>query len=152
VELPDRARLARAGLTILYAEAASFHRRWLDTVPERYSAEVRDRLARAGQTTDAEYAEALAERDRLKDEMTRAMEGLDAVMLPATAIVAPQVEQSDVRNLLDVFTRPFNTTGQPVVTLPAPVEGLPVGIQLAGHPGREAELIEVARAFEAAWS
>ena len=151
VELPDRARLARAGLTILYAEAAAFHRRWLDTVPDKYSNEVRDRLSRAAQTTDAEYAEALAERDRLKEEMERALEGLDAVMLPATAIVAPKVEQSDVRNLLDLFTRPFNTTGQPVVALPAPTAGLPVGIQLAGHPGRETDLIEVARAYEAAW-
>lgn len=152
VELPDHARLARAGLTILYAEAAAFHRQWLDSVPDKYGADVRDRLARAAQTTDAEYTEALAERERLKDEMTRAMEGLDALMLPATAIVAPKVEHSDVRNLLDVFTRPFNTTGQPVVALPAPTEGLPVGIQLAGHPGRDADLIEVARAYEAAWS
>lgn len=151
VEMPDRARLARAGLTILYAEAAAFHRQWLDTVPEKYGNDVRDRLARAAQTSDAEYAEALVERERLRDEMARAMEGLDALMLPATAIVAPKVEHSDVRNLLDLFTRPFNTTGQPVVSLPAPTDGLPVGIQLAGHPGRDRDLIEVARAYETAW-
>lgn len=151
VELPDRRRLSRCGLTILNAEAASFHRRWIDTVPEKYGADVRARLARAAETTDEEYRAALEERERLKEETARAMEGLDALMLPATAIVAPLVEQSDVRDLLDPFTRPFNATGQPVVALPVPTEGLPVGVQLAGHPGGEPTLIEVARAFEAAW-
>ncbi len=152
VEMPDRRELGRCGLTILYAEAAAFHRRWLDTVPEKYGTDVRARLARASEVTPAEYQEALVDRERLKEQMARAMEGLDAILVPATAIVAPLVEHSDVRNLLDVFTRPFNTTGQPVVTLPAPSDGLPVGVQVVGHPGREADLVEGARAFESAWA
>jgi Asp-tRNA(Asn)/Glu-tRNA(Gln) amidotransferase A subunit family amidase len=61
------------------------------------------------------------------------MEGIDALVLPATAIVAPMLEGSnDAREPLTRFTRPFNTTGQPVVVLPAPVRGLPVGIQVVG--------------------
>ena len=36
------------------------------------------------------------------------------------------------------YTRPFNTTGQPVVTLPAPVRGLPVGIQVVGRTNSDA--------------
>jgi Asp-tRNA(Asn)/Glu-tRNA(Gln) amidotransferase A subunit family amidase len=152
VPVPERLDLARCGLTILYAEAAAFHEQWLRTVPEKYSADVRGRLERARETTDAEYREALAERERLQEGMARAMEGLDALLLPATAIVAPLLEQEDVRSLLDCFTRPFNTTGQPVICLPAPSAGLPVGIQVVGHAGREAELVEVARAVEAAWA
>jgi Asp-tRNA(Asn)/Glu-tRNA(Gln) amidotransferase A subunit family amidase len=31
------------------------------------------------------------------------------------------------------FTRPFNATGQPVVSLPAPVRGMPVGVQVVGR-------------------
>ena len=57
----------------------------------------------------------------------------DALLLPATAIVAPPVEESfDLREALTRFTRPFNTTGQPVVALPAPASGLPVGMQVVG--------------------
>lgn len=152
VEVPDRRELARCGLTILDAEAAAFHKHWLATVPEKYGADVRDRLARAAEVTTDEYQAALADRERLRERMARAMEGLDALLLPATAIVAPLVEQSDVRSLLDYFTRPFNTTGQPVIALPAPTDGLPVGMQVVGHTGRDAELVEVARAFEAAWA
>src|SRR5205823_3794673 len=111
-----------------------------------------DRLLEASHVGNAEYQDALAERERLQERTRRAMEGVDALLLPATAVVAPLVDQSEVRGLLSVFTRPFNTTGQPVISLPAPSGGLPVGVQVVGHPGREAELVEVARAFEAGWA
>jgi aspartyl-tRNA(Asn)/glutamyl-tRNA(Gln) amidotransferase subunit A len=66
------------------------------------------------------------------------MDGIDALLLPATAIVAPLIEAGDeVREPLTRFTRPFNTTGQPVVTLPAPVTGLPVGMQVVGRTNTE---------------
>ena len=66
------------------------------------------------------------------------MDGYDALLLPATAIVAPTIERSQqMREPLTRFTRPFNTTGQPVVVLPAPVKGLPVGIQVVGKTNEE---------------
>jgi Asp-tRNA(Asn)/Glu-tRNA(Gln) amidotransferase A subunit family amidase len=62
------------------------------------------------------------------------MDGIDALVLPATAIVAPAVEAGlEVREPLARFTRPFNTTHQPVAAIPAPVDGLPVGIQVVGR-------------------
>jgi Asp-tRNA(Asn)/Glu-tRNA(Gln) amidotransferase A subunit family amidase len=70
----------------------------------------------------------------LRAEVDHAMRVVDALVLPATAIVAPTIDGADeVREPLSRFTRPFNTTGQPVVTIPAPVRGLPVGIQVVGH-------------------
>jgi Asp-tRNA(Asn)/Glu-tRNA(Gln) amidotransferase A subunit family amidase len=68
------------------------------------------------------------------------------------AIVAPKIGAPDVREPLTRFTRPFNTTGHPVICLPAPVSGLPVGIQVVGHLGQESRLVEVALALEKAWS
>jgi Asp-tRNA(Asn)/Glu-tRNA(Gln) amidotransferase A subunit family amidase len=68
-----------------------------------------------------------------------AMEGFDALLVPATAIVAPAVDAgNEVREPLSRFTRPFNTTGQPVVTIPAPVRGLPVGMQVVGRTNADA--------------
>ena len=72
-------------------------------------------------------------RDGQEEVVDHVVAGRDALVLPATAIVAPLVEAGDeVREPLTRFTRPFNTTGQPVVVLPAPVRGLPVGIQVVG--------------------
>ncbi len=50
------------------------------------------------------------------------------------------------------FTRPFNITGQPAISLPLhwTPEGLPVGIQLVAAMGREDLLIQVASQLEQA--
>jgi Asp-tRNA(Asn)/Glu-tRNA(Gln) amidotransferase A subunit family amidase len=54
--------------------------------------------------------------------------------LPATAIVAPPISAStESREPITRYTRPLNATGQPVVSLPAPVRGMPVGIQVVGR-------------------
>jgi aspartyl-tRNA(Asn)/glutamyl-tRNA(Gln) amidotransferase subunit A len=81
------------------------------------------------------------------------MAGVDAILVPATPRVAPLIADSDgVRPLLTRFTRPFNVTGQPVVTVPAPVSsGLPVGIQVIGHFGDDAGVVAIAAWLEASW-
>ncbi|MBW3649748.1 MAG: amidase [Actinobacteria bacterium] len=50
------------------------------------------------------------------------------------------------------FAAPVNVTGQPAVSLPLgqSPEGLPIGVQLIGAPGREDVLIRVASQLEAA--
>jgi amidase len=49
------------------------------------------------------------------------------------------------------FTRPFNVTGQPAISLPLgwPADGLPRGVQLIAPVGRDDLLITVAAALEA---
>ena len=155
IDLGDRLRFTRCGSTILFHEAAAFHRRWFTEMPEKYGADLRAHFERGLAISNADYEAALAERERLREEMARAMEGLDALLVPATFIVAPLLEDAgESRDQLSGLTRPFNVTGQPVISLPAPVGPgeLPVGIQVAGHPGREADLVQVAHALEAAWA
>jgi Asp-tRNA(Asn)/Glu-tRNA(Gln) amidotransferase A subunit family amidase len=80
------------------------------------------------------------------------MRGLDALLLPSTASVAPLIAAEVDTSPLVRFTRPFNLTGQPVFSLPAPGDGLPVGIQVIGHGGRDIELAAVAAGLERAWA
>ena len=152
VELPNLDEMQRACLDIMFSEAAAFHQHWVETRPEAYAPDVLDRLRTAATVTGAAYVKAVADRERLRQEVARAMRGLDAILLPATGAVAPLIADKVDTQPLVRFTRPFNLTGQPVFSLPAPVSGLPVGIQVVGHDGRDAELVLVARALEAAWT
>ncbi len=150
VEFLDRDRLFQVGLTILLVEAAVYHRRWAAECPEKYGADVIGHIRRGLAILAVDFDEALAVWPRLREDAAQAMEGIDALLLPATAIVAPLVEAgNEVREPLSRFTRPFNTTGQPVVTLPAPVRGLPVGIQVVGRTNGGA--IRAARWLERKW-
>ena len=134
VDFVDRDPLYSVGLTILLVEAAVYHRRWATECPEKYGADVIGHIRRGLEVPAVDFAEAMAALPKLREGAVRALEGIDALVLPASAIVAPPIAAgTEVREPITRFTRPFNTTGQPVVTLPAPVRGLPVGIQVVGR-------------------
>lgn len=88
---------------------------------------------------------------------------LDAVLTPTVAMLPRPVgwfQQPDGDPALDFerqkqftpFTAIYNTTGQPVISLPLyeSVEGLPIGVMLVGRPGGEAALLSLAAQLEAA--
>jgi len=142
--------LFKVGLTILLVEAAAYHRQWATRYPEKYGADVLALVKRGLEVLAVDFEAALVALPRLRERARRAMEGIDALILPATAIVAPPVTAGgEVREPLSRFTRPFNTTGQPVVALPAPVPGLPVGIQVVGRTN--SATIGVAATLEMEW-
>ena len=149
VDFPGREELYNVGLTILLVEAAEYHRQWATRFPEKYGADVLGHIRRGLEMPplNAEYFRAWT---RMRENAQRAMDGIDALILPATAIVAPLVDAgTEVREPLTRFTRPFNATGQPVVSLPAPVSGLPVGIQVVGRTNSVA--MSVAAWLEREW-
>jgi aspartyl-tRNA(Asn)/glutamyl-tRNA(Gln) amidotransferase subunit A len=153
IEFVDRDVLFRNGLTILLVEAATYHRRWATEFPDKYGADVLGHIRRGLGVLAVDFEEAQRERPGLRAAADHAMDGMDsidAMLLPATAIVAPLVGAGDeVREPLARFTRPFNTTGQPVVALPAPVRGLPVGMQVVGRTN--AETLRAALWLEREW-
>ncbi|MDQ6636746.1 MAG: amidase [Candidatus Dormibacteraeota bacterium] len=152
IELPDRLGLGRPGLTILLAEAGSLHRRWLEDTPERYGADVRALLEQGLRVSRRDYSLALLEQSRARLAAEAAMADVDAILVPATGIMPPRIGAEYDRAAVAGWTRPFNTTGQPVICLPAPTSGLPVGVQVVGRFGQEARLVGVALALEAAWA
>lgn len=134
VEFIRREPLYKFSLTVLQVEASTYHRRWVAESPEKYGADVLGHLRRGLEILAVDYLEALAALRELRAEAARAMDGIDALVLPTCAIVAPPMSASiEVREPITRYTRPFNATGQPVVTLPAPVRGMPVGIQVVGR-------------------
>ena len=152
IDFPSFAELGKPGITILNAEAAQLHRQRLAEHSDKFGKDVLANLQRGLEVKATDYLVALEEREMLSEEVEEAMAGLDAILVPATPRVAPRIEDSDeVRPLMTRFTRPFNVTGQPIMTLPAPVSGLPVGIQVIGHYGEDARVAEIAAWLEEAW-
>jgi Asp-tRNA(Asn)/Glu-tRNA(Gln) amidotransferase A subunit family amidase len=134
VDFVPREPLYNVAVTILLVEAAVYHRRWAAECPEKYGADVLGHIRRGLEVLAVDFDEAMVALPKLRERAMRAMEGIDALLLPATAIVAPPITAgTEVREPITRYSRPFNTTGQPVVTLPAPVQGLPVGIQVVGR-------------------
>ncbi len=150
VQFVDRGALFDAGLTVLLVEAAAYHRKWATEQPEKYGPDVLAHIRRGLAIPAVVFEVALADVHRLRREALAAMDGIDALLLPATAIVAPPIDSgNEVREPLSRFTRPFNTTGQPVVTLPARIDGLPVGIQVVGRTN--ADTLRAGMWLEAEW-
>jgi aspartyl-tRNA(Asn)/glutamyl-tRNA(Gln) amidotransferase subunit A len=154
VPFPEQQALLDTGTAILDVEAAALHRRWLASASDQYGADIRDRLVQAATVPRGDLVAALGSQALLRVDVEAALADLDALLVPTTRIVAPRIGEPYSRLDLSGFTRPFNTTGHPVVSLPAPVPAgaLPVGIQVIGHFGHERELLEVAAALEAAWA
>lgn len=151
IALPDRDRMQRACTNIMFAEAAAFHRHWMEQQPDQYGPETLSRLQNALKVSGADYVDAVTDRKGIRREMAAAMSEVDALLVPGTACVAPRIADTNVGEPLTRFTRPFNVSGQPVVLLPGPSSGLPVGIQVVGHVNEDARLLAVAAALERAW-
>jgi Asp-tRNA(Asn)/Glu-tRNA(Gln) amidotransferase A subunit family amidase len=117
----------------------------------RYAEGTRALLAYGGTVGDAAYAQALARRAELAAAIDASLAGFDALAGPTVGFQAP--EQDPPFGVGDDsgegrFTGPYNLSGHPAVSLPVPVAGLPVGLQLAGRRGGDFALLAVAAAAE----
>ncbi|MYC34912.1 MAG: Asp-tRNA(Asn)/Glu-tRNA(Gln) amidotransferase subunit GatA [Chloroflexi bacterium] len=104
---------------------------------------------------DAYYHKAQQVRTLIREDFTRAFEGVDALVAPVSPIVAfPIGERTDdpVRMyLVDVYTLPVNIAGLPAMSVPCGFsDGLPVGLQLIGPHLAESRLLNIAHAYQQA--
>ena len=82
------------------------------------------------------------------------MAGLDCILTASSLDPAPRLDdaESNARTYPRQCRQPFNVTGQPALAMPAGFsnDGLPLSIQLAGHPWGEARIYRIAYALEQA--
>jgi Asp-tRNA(Asn)/Glu-tRNA(Gln) amidotransferase A subunit family amidase len=101
--------------------------------------------------TDQRYAWALDRRAELTAAIEASLDGADVLAGPTVGYAAPEQDPPfgvGDDNAEGRFAGPYNLSGHPAVSLPVPSAGLPVGIQLAGHRGRDQALLRVAVAAE----
>ena len=104
---------------------------------------------------DAYYLKAQQVRTLIRQDFDRVFERVDALVTPTSPVVAfPLGEKTDdplQMYLIDVCTLPINIAGLPALSVPCGfADGLPVGMQLIGPTLSEANLLNIAYAYEQA--
>jgi aspartyl-tRNA(Asn)/glutamyl-tRNA(Gln) amidotransferase subunit A len=158
VELPEIARARSAAFLITAYEGGTLHRETLAANAMAFDPQVRDRLLAGALLPDALYAEAQAFCAEYRARIAALVADYDVLLAPATPTVAPLVEDprieidgalSPARADLGIHTQPISFTGLPSLAVPLYRPGkLPIGLQLIGGPGREADLFAFAATLE----
>jgi aspartyl-tRNA(Asn)/glutamyl-tRNA(Gln) amidotransferase subunit A len=137
------------------AEAYAIHRERLKSRGQDIDPNVRMRIERGSTITPAVYAEMIAERGRLVRAMDERIAGLDALVMPTTAICAPKMpevataETFSHKNML-LLRNPalVNFFDLCAISLPIPSATLPVGMMLVACNGHDRKLFGIAAAVE----
>lgn len=115
--------------------------------------------ARGRSMTAIDLVNALAWQEDFRVRMATWWDEYDLLLSPVFGTPAPEVswpwtEDGGIQKSVDVltFTAPFNTSGQPAISVPAGLSeaGLPIGVQFAAAYGREDLLLAAARQVEVA--
>ena len=148
LELPaSTAGLLEAQKTVMAFEAA----RQLDAEWRRHPGQLSDALKallQAGRAcTETAYRHACDQAEQGRRLVRGSMQDFDALLVPA----APGEAPAGLSATGDpVFNRVWTLLGLPCVNVPGlrGPQGLPIGVQLVGHPGRERELLKAAAAVQ----
>jgi aspartyl-tRNA(Asn)/glutamyl-tRNA(Gln) amidotransferase subunit A len=101
------------------------------------------------------YLKALKVRTLIKNDFLKVFKDVDALACPTMPIPAFKIGEriNDPLSLYmaDVFTVPINLAGVPAISVPCGfAEHLPVGLQIIGPHFGEANVLQIARAYEEA--
>ena len=147
--------------TILMAEAAAYHRELLAKDGDKLDPAVRLRLEAGLFVSAADYLKAQQARAKFNREMAGLFQEVDLLAGPAEPITAPPILATEVdiegqrvgtTAALTQYTRPYNISGAPAISLPCGFSesGMPIGLQLAGKPFAETTVLQAAYAYEQA--
>ena len=146
---------------ILMAEAAAYHRDLLATDGDKLYPPVRVRLEAGLFVSAADYLRAQQARS-LFDRQARELLGqVDLLAGPTEPVTAPPLlaervqageQEIGTTGALTQYTRPYNLTGFPAISVPCGFSGagLPMALQLAGRPFDELTVLRAAHAYEQA--
>lgn len=148
VRLPDGFEaLAAAGIVVMYAEMAAFHRKRLAERRREFPPRLLVLVEEGAAISAADYINAQRIRRMEAGALSQLLEGITALATPTTATAAPkgQGQTGDWS-----FNLPFSASGHPSMTVPCGLDrsGLPVGLQFVAAHGREDRLFTLGGLFQ----
>jgi aspartyl-tRNA(Asn)/glutamyl-tRNA(Gln) amidotransferase subunit A len=148
VRLPDGFEaLVSAGIVVMYAEMAAFHRQRLAERRQDFPPRLLVLVEQGAAISAADYLSAQRIRRLESAALSRLLNGITALATPTTGTTAPkgQGQTGDWS-----FNLPFSASGHPSMTIPCGFDrkGLPIGLQLVSAHGREDRLFALGRLFQ----
>jgi len=156
VEIEGLAKAAAANFVVLNAEAFAAHEQTLRARMAAYGLSARLYHAQGAFLSAADYIAALSVGEAVRGRVDDSLVAVDALATPVvpvlTAEAARNAKAQPHTGGSAIFTAPFNLTGHPAIAIPGGMsrEGIPIGLQLVGRTGGEADLLRLAYAFEQA--
>jgi len=143
---------------VLRAEAYAYHFENVRKSPELYQPETLRRIRSGEEVTAVTYIQARRQMEEQRGHIRKVFELVDLVITPTTTVPPFSIRElladaSSLRSketLMLRNTRPFNLLGLPTVSVPCGFTktGLPIGMQIAGAPWTEGEVLRMAYAYQ----
>jgi aspartyl-tRNA(Asn)/glutamyl-tRNA(Gln) amidotransferase subunit A len=143
-------------------EILEYHHQMLANSPELYQRGTLARLKTCAAIPPDEFAGAQRGLAATRNDAEKIFDSVDVILTPTCLVAAPKVADLgamsdanlrayEVQKLLG-NTAPFSLLFWPSVSVPCGFtrDGLPVGLQISAHPGADALVLHVARAYEQA--
>jgi aspartyl-tRNA(Asn)/glutamyl-tRNA(Gln) amidotransferase subunit A len=146
---------------ITMAEAAACYHDFLVQNGDKLYPPVRLRLEAGLFISATDYLRAQQVRSLFNRQVQQLFREVDLLAGPTESITAPKLLETRVEvgehtlgvtAALTQFTRPYNITGSPAISIPCGFSdaGMPIGFQLAGKPFDELSVLRAAYAYEQA--
>ena len=159
VDFPEFNDAAAISTTMLMSEASAALRDLLRTDGDKLYEPVRLRLEAGLFISAADYLRAQQGRAAFDRAARRLLEDVDLLAGPTEPVTAPPLLQQQVLAgeqeigtvaALTQYTRPYNITGFPAISVPCGFSSgnMPIGLQLAGRPFDEETVLRAAHAYE----
>jgi aspartyl-tRNA(Asn)/glutamyl-tRNA(Gln) amidotransferase subunit A len=146
-------------MAIFSAEAYEFHKDYIAKSPELYQPLTLKRLRAGADVTMSTYIQSRRQLEQIRHAVVRRFDDVDLLITPTTTVPpfkltelsdpngARQMELQMLHN-----TRPINLLGLPTISIPCGFTAarLPIGLQISGRPGAEANVLRLAHAYERA--
>ena len=159
VSLPFMPQLVEVARDLLLVEAYAVHAANFRDRPNDFGEDLKVLLQKGRELNAEHYVQAQRLRHSLRREMERVFDQVNVIVTPATPLTAFPIgdnkvmlggKEYDARAASTSFTREFNASGHPALTIPcgADSQGLPIGLQIVGRLWNEAAVLNVGYAYE----
>jgi aspartyl-tRNA(Asn)/glutamyl-tRNA(Gln) amidotransferase subunit A len=141
---------------VFMREVADVHRDLFAEFKDSYGDNVRTKIERCLEVTDADYEGGLRARAEYAERAQAAFDGVDLLLTPTLEFVAPPlpVDDLEIRVRTIRLTIPFNALGWPTLALPCgPAEdGVSASLQIVGTLGSDALVLAAGQLVESTLS